>query len=81
MEPNARFRRKATLRASAVKNRIRDLRTDRNWSQVELGVRAGVSRQAIIAIESGRFDPSLPVAFKLARIFGLAIEDIFATDE
>lgn len=60
-----------------MKNRLRDLRVARNWSQQELGVRAGVSRQAIIAIETGKFDPSLPLAFKLARIFGLTIEDIF----
>jgi putative transcriptional regulator len=63
-----------------VKNRLRDLRTQLGWSQAELGVRAGVSRQAIIAIETGRFDPSLPLAFTLARIFGLAIEDIFEPD-
>jgi putative transcriptional regulator len=63
-----------------VKNRLRELRTARGWSQVELGVRAGVSRQAIIAIETGRFDPSLPLAFTLARIFGLTIEDIFESD-
>jgi putative transcriptional regulator len=63
-----------------VTNRIRDLRTQRGWSQVELGERVGVSRQAIIAIETGRFDPSLPLAFKLARVFGLAIEDLFQHD-
>jgi putative transcriptional regulator len=63
-----------------VKNRVRDLRTQRGWSQAELGVRAGVSRQAIIAIETGRFDPSLPLAFTLARIFERAIEDIFESD-
>jgi putative transcriptional regulator len=63
-----------------VKNRLRDLRAERGWSQVELGARVGVSRQAIIAIETGRFDPSLPLAFKLARLFGLAIEDIFESD-
>lgn len=63
-----------------MKNRLRELRTARGWSQVELGVRAGVSRQAIIAIETGRFDPSLPLAFTLARIFGLTIEDIFESD-
>jgi len=63
-----------------VKNRVRDLRMARGWSQVELGARAGVSRQAIIAIEIGRFDPSLPLAFTLARLFGLAIEDIFEWD-
>ncbi len=60
-----------------MKNRLRELRTARNWSQEELGVRVGVSRQAIIAIETGRFDPSLPLAFKLARVFDLRIEDIF----
>ena len=60
-----------------MKNRIRELRAARNWSQEELGTRVGVSRQAIIAIETGRFDPSLPLAFKLARVFKLRIEDIF----
>ena len=63
-----------------MKNRLRDLRTARNWSQVELGARAGVSRQAIIAIETGRYDPSLPLAFKLAALFDLTIEDIFEPD-
>lgn len=60
-----------------MKNRLRELRAERNWSQAELGARVGVSRQAIIAIEQGRFDPSLPLAFKLARVFGLTIETIF----
>ena len=63
-----------------MNNRIRELRAARHWSQEELGVRVGVSRQAIIAIESGRFDPSLPLAFKLARVFKLKIEDIFDAD-
>ncbi|MEO8076454.1 MAG: helix-turn-helix transcriptional regulator [Acidobacteriota bacterium] len=63
-----------------MKNRLREMRTERGWSQLELGMRAGVSRQAIIAIETGRFDPSLPLAFTLARIFGLAIEGIFEPD-
>lgn len=62
-------------------NRLRDLRTERGWSQAELGVRAGVSRQAIIAIETGRFDPSLPLAFTLARLFNMSIEDIFHPDK
>ncbi|HYV99762.1 MAG TPA: helix-turn-helix transcriptional regulator [Gemmatimonadaceae bacterium] len=60
-----------------MKNTLRELRTARNWSQAELGVRVGVSRQAIIAIEMGHFDPSLPLAFKLARVFKRSIEDIF----
>ena len=64
-----------------MKNRLRDLRSARNWSQAELGARAGVSRQAIIAIETGRFDPSLPLAFKLARIFGVTIEEIFDDED
>jgi putative transcriptional regulator len=63
-----------------VTNRLRELRTTKGWSQAELGARAGVSRQAIIAIEMGRFDPSLPLAFTLARLFGLTIEDIFHAD-
>ena len=54
---------------------------ERRWSQAELGMRVGVSRQAIIAIEMGHFDPSLPLAFKLARIFGRTVEDVFQPDE
>ena len=64
-----------------MKNVVRELRTERRWSQAELGVRVGVSRQAIIAIELGHFDPSLPLAFKLARVFGRAIEDVFQSDD
>jgi putative transcriptional regulator len=63
-----------------VKNKLRDLRTERNWSQEQLGARVGVSRQAIIAIETGKYDPSLPLAFKLAQVFKLSIEDIFSAD-
>jgi putative transcriptional regulator len=59
---------------------VRELRTERNWSQEQLGTRVGVSRQAIIAIETGKYDPSLPLAFKLARVFKLSIEDIFSAD-
>ena len=53
------------------------LRAERGWSQAELGGRLGVSRQAVNAIETGKYDPSLPLAFKLARLFELPIEDIF----
>jgi putative transcriptional regulator len=60
-----------------VKNRLRVLRAERGWSQAELGGRIGVSRQAVNAIETGKHDPSLPLAFKLARLFGLSIEEIF----
>jgi putative transcriptional regulator len=60
-----------------VKNRLRVLRAERNWSQLELGNRVGVSRQAINAVETGRFDPSLPLALKLARLFETTVESIF----
>ena len=60
-----------------VKNRLKVLRAERDWSQAELGGRLGVSRQAVNAIETGKYDPSLPLAFKLARLFGKPIEEIF----
>jgi putative transcriptional regulator len=60
-----------------MKNRVAELRTERGWTQAELAQRIGVSRQSINAIETGKFDPSLPVAFRLARLFTLPIEDIF----
>lgn len=63
-----------------MKNRLRVLRAEHNWSQQELGIRVGVSRQAINAVETGRFDPSLPLAMKLARIFGTTVEAIFELD-
>jgi putative transcriptional regulator len=63
-----------------VQNRLRVLRAERGWSQAELGGRLGVSRQAVNAIETGKHDPSLPLAFRLARLFDLRIEEIF-TDE
>ncbi|HUS26118.1 MAG TPA: helix-turn-helix transcriptional regulator [Nevskiaceae bacterium] len=58
-------------------NIIRQLRLEQKWSQAELGDRLGVSRQTINAIETGRYDPSLPLAFKIAILFGKSIEDIF----
>ncbi|MBI1391074.1 MAG: helix-turn-helix domain-containing protein [bacterium] len=64
-----------------MKNRLRVLRAEREWSQAELADRAGVSRQAINAIETGKYDPSLPLAFKLSRLFELPIEEIFFPDE
>lgn len=60
-----------------MENRLRVLRAERGWSQAELGGRIGVSRQAINAIETGKHDPSLPLAFRLARLFELTIEEIF----
>ena len=53
------------------------LRAERGWSQAELGGRIGVSRQAVNAIETGKHDPSLPLAFRIARLFDLRIEEIF----
>jgi putative transcriptional regulator len=60
-----------------MKNRLRVLRAERQWSQAELGERLDVSRQAVNAIETGKYDPSLPLAFKIARLFGMRIEEIF----
>ena len=60
-----------------MKNRLRVLRAEREWSQLELGGRLGVSRQAVNAIETGKHDPSLPLAFRIARLFQLPIEEIF----
>ena len=60
-----------------MKNRLRVLRAERTWSQQDLAERLGVSRQSVNAIETGRFDPSLPLAFRIADIFDLPIEQIF----
>lgn len=60
-----------------MKNRLRVLRAERSWSQADLALRLGVSRQTVNAIETGRYDPSLPLAFAIAALFGLAIEQIF----
>lgn len=64
-----------------MKNKLKVLRAERDWTQEELGRRVGVSRQAINAIERGKFDPSLPIAYKLARIFDLKIEEVFTFDK
>ena len=63
-----------------MKNRVRELRSERGWSQTELGERLGVSRQTVNAIENGRYDPSLPLAFTIARIFELTIEQVFSDE-
>ncbi len=63
-----------------MKNRLKVLRAERAWSQAELAERAGVSRQTINAIETGKYDPSLPLAFKLAELFSQPIEAIFTPD-
>jgi len=61
-------------------NHLRVLRAERNWSQAELAEKLGVSRQTVNAIETGRYDPSLPLAFAIAGLFGKLIEDIFEPD-
>ena len=60
-----------------MNNNLRVLRAEHGWSQAELASRLEVSRQTVNAIETGKYDPSLPLAFKLSRLFGRAIEDIF----
>lgn len=60
-----------------MKNRLKVLRAERDWTQADLAAKLTVSRQTINAIEKGKFDPSLPLAFKVARLFDLSIEEIF----
>ena len=64
-----------------MKNRLRVLRAERNWSQAELGMRAGVSRQAINAIETGKYEPGLALAMKIARLFEQRVEDVFELED
>lgn len=60
-----------------MKNLLRELRAQRGWSQADLAKELDVSRQSVNAVETGKFDPSLPLAFRIARVFGMAIESIF----
>ncbi len=64
-----------------MNNRLRVLRAERQWSQAELAGRLGVSRQTINAVETGKYDPSLPLAFKIARLFGRSIEEVFVDSD
>ena len=64
-----------------MKNRLRVLRAERDWSQADLAERLSVSRQTVNAIENKRYDPSLPLAFTIARLFKLRIEDVFTPDD
>ncbi len=63
-----------------MKNRLKVLRAERDWSQAELATRLGVSRQTVNAIERNKYDPSLPLAFKIARLFDQSIEEVFTPD-
>ena len=64
-----------------MNNRLKILRAERNWSQAELAEALDVSRQTVNAIENGKYDPSLPLAFKMAELFGLLIEEIFTPSQ
>jgi putative transcriptional regulator len=79
----SRIRSGAAVRAPEVqmKNRLRVLRAESNWSQADLAQRLEVSRQSVNAIETGKFDPSLPLAFRLARLFKMPIEQIFIDED
>ena len=68
------------LEGWVVKNNLKSLRAEKGWSQAVLGDHLEISRQSVNAIEKGRYDPSLPLAFKIARLFDLPIEDIFKDD-
>lgn len=63
-----------------MRNRLRELRDTRGWSQADLATQLEVSRQTVNALETGKYDPSLPLAFRIAGLFGLRIEDIFIPD-
>jgi putative transcriptional regulator len=64
-----------------MKNRIRVLRAEQDWTQADLASRIGVSRQAVIAVENGKYDPALPLAFRIARAFGKNVEEVFLWEE
>lgn len=64
-----------------MKNKIRILRAERRWTQADLGKLLGVSRNSVNAIENGKYDPSLPLAFKIAKLFELPVEEIFEDDD
>jgi putative transcriptional regulator len=63
-----------------MENRIRELRAIKRWSQADLAEKLGVSRQTVNALETGKYDPSLPLAFKIAYLFGLTLENIFTPE-
>lgn len=64
-----------------MKNSLKQLRAERNWTQKDLAAELGVSRQTVIAIERGKYAPSLPLAFRIARVFGLPVEAIFSEED
>jgi putative transcriptional regulator len=64
-----------------MRNRLRVLRAEAAWTQAQLAERVGVSRQAIVAVENGKYDPALPLAFRLARAFGKTVEEVFVWED
>lgn len=64
-----------------MNNRLRELREQQSWSQAELALRLEVSRQTVNALETGKYDPSLPLAFRIARLFACRIEDVFLPED
>lgn len=64
-----------------MRNRLRVLRAERTWTQADLADRLEVSRQTVNALETGKYDPSLPLAFRIARVFGTSIEEVFQPDD
>jgi putative transcriptional regulator len=64
-----------------MKNRLRVLRAEAEWTQAQLAELVGVSRQAIVAVENGKYDPALPLAFRLARAFGKTVEEVFVWED
>ena len=63
-----------------MRNRLRVLRAERDWTQADLAEKLEVSRQTVNALETGKYDPSLPLAFRIAKLFGLTIEDVFSPE-
>jgi putative transcriptional regulator len=64
-----------------MNNRMRVLRAEKNWTQAQLAAMIGVSRQAVIAVENGKYEPALPLAFRIARAFGKNVEEVFLWDD
>jgi putative transcriptional regulator len=64
-----------------MKNRMRVLRAERDWTQADLAAKTGVSRQAIVAVENGKYDPALPLAFRIARAFEKTVEEVFLWED
>lgn len=64
-----------------MQNHLKRLRNEQGWSQAELAMRLDVTRQTVIALEKGKYDPSLPLAFRISRVFGLPIEELFVPDD